>query len=110
MNTREAIVINTLNGNQPVLDFDPIDLEIGIDGMAVGASDTLMTFFETVSDAESDLPISPLTVTYAFVWSDDFSPVRFVCAICDDVCNLDYADIEDLPDHTTAMVCATCLD
>lgn len=111
MNTREAIVINTLNGNQPVLDFDPIDLELTTAGdVALPESEPTMAFWEAVTNAEMELSISPLTATYSIVWSDDRTPVKILCPVCDDVCDLDDSAIEDLPDNTCAMVCCTCLD
>jgi hypothetical protein len=111
MNTREAIVINTLADNQPVLDFDPIELEIDVDkDIANAFADEVMRIWETVTEAEMELPISPLTVTYSIVWSDTRTRVQFLCPVCDDVCDLDDGATEDLPDNRCAMVCASCLD
>lgn len=109
--TREAMVINTLADNRPVLDFDPIDLELTTAGdVALPESEPIMALWDAVTEAEMELSISPLTATYSIVWSDDRTPVKILCPVCDDVCNLDDAITEDLPDGHTAMVCSDCLD
>ncbi|MET0416568.1 MAG: hypothetical protein ABW022_11175 [Actinoplanes sp.] len=109
MNTREAIVINTLNGGLPFLDMDPVQLETDVDRELANAfSDDVMSLWEAVVEVE--LETDPTKITLSVVWSDTGARVQFLCPVCDDQCDLDDGATEDLPDNTCAMVCSSCLD
>jgi hypothetical protein len=111
METREAIVINTLNGGLPFLDMDPINLEVDVDREIANAfSDGVMTLWEAVVEVELDADVDPAKVTLSVVWSDTGARVCFLCPVCDDVCELDDGATEDLADNKCAMVCSSCLD
>lgn len=106
--TREAIVIQT-STRQPVIDLDPAQLEVTVDGFAVAEDNTVMDLWDATVELEVNTDptsLSPMTI----VWSDDMSPVRFICPECDDVCNLDDGATGDFLDGHTAMVCPDCLD
>lgn len=108
MNTREAIVINTGNGDNPFLDMDPVAIETDVDRSIANAfADDVMRLWEAIVAIELETPDN---VTLVGVWSDTREPIRFLCPVCDDLCILDDGATEDLPDGKCAMVCSSCLD
>lgn len=105
MTTREAMIINTATKN-PILDLDPIDIEVTVDGFAVGVDAALMDLWDTLNDDEA---VSDETCLHAsLVWSDDLTRVRFVCSGCDDVAYAEDGVVEDLLDGHSELVCAEC--
>lgn len=108
MTTREAMIINKTT-QDPIIDLDPMDLETTVDGFAVGADATVLDLFDTMVEVEIN-DETPVNLTLSVVWSDDLTPVRFICPMCDDVRYLDDSGTEDFLDGHTEMVCADCLD
>jgi hypothetical protein len=108
MPTREAIVVNRETG-ESILDMDPADLEVTTSrDVAIPEGNAAMDLLDSVVAAE--LRLSDFPVRLTIVWSSTRAPVRFLCPVCDDVCDLNDGVVEDMNDNTCAIVCPDCLD
>ena len=104
--TREAMIVRA-DDKTPVVTFDPMDIEVLAGGLANAWDAKVMDMLDATIEWELADMNAP---TLVLVWSDTREIIRFTCPMCDDFCTVDDAAIEDMPNGSCALVCATCLD
>jgi hypothetical protein len=103
---REAIVVVSHDGNDyvPSVDVDPISLPTENDGLADVFDADLLGLMDGICAWESFDTHS----TYRLVWSDDRSPVRGLCPVCDDVFEVSEGFPGDELNEGHNAVCCGC--
>jgi hypothetical protein len=98
---REAIVING-RGN-PVLDLDPVMLQVDADGLADAYDSALVGILSTLESFDA-------SGTCALVWSTDHKrAVRFLCPACDDV-QVAHDAVVELDPEAVPMESVACVE
>jgi hypothetical protein len=107
MTSREAIIVNPLT-KHPILDLDPINIEVDVTGLAIGSEARIMDLWDSANC--NGLTTEDGYATASLVWSDDRTRLRFLCPMCDEIEYVDDATQQDFLDGHTEMVCSSCSD